>query len=236
MQLLVGLGNPGRKHARSRHNVGFMAVDEIVRRHSFGPWRVRFQGLASEGRIGDEKVLALKPTTFMNESGRAVGEAMRFYGLTPDDVVVVHDELDLPPGKFRMKTGGGHAGNNGLRSIIAHIGPGFHRVRVGIGHPGHKDKVHGYVLKDFSKADLTAVEPLMDTLVRHADLLATRQFASYQNKVHLALAPADKPDEKTAQAAATPAGGKDSNAGNKPDTGPFAALKRLLAGSGKEDN
>jgi PTH1 family peptidyl-tRNA hydrolase len=236
MILLAGLGNPGPKFAKNRHNVGFMVVDELVRHHVLSSWRSKFHGEISEGLIGGEKVLVLKPMTYMNESGRAVGEAMRFYGLTPDDVVVVHDELDLPPGKFRMKTGGGHAGNNGLRSIIAHIGPGFHRVRVGIGHPGHKDKVHGYVLKDFSKADLTAVEPLMDTLVRHADLLATRQFASYQNKVHLALAPADKPDKKTAQAAATPAGGKDSNAGNKPDTGPFAALKRLLAGSGKEDN
>src|SRR5882672_1199962 len=153
MLLLVGLGNPGAKYAGNRHNVGFMAVDAIARRHGIGPWRRRFQGVAAEGLVGAARVLLLKPETFMNDSGRAVAEAARFFKLEPQGIVVFHDELDLPPGKLRAKTGGGNAGHNGLRSISAHIGNEYRRVRIGIGHPGLKDMVYPYVLSDFAKSE-----------------------------------------------------------------------------------
>ena len=152
MLLFVGLGNPGAKHARNRHNIGFMAVDEIVRRHSFGPFRSRFQGLVAEGVLAGEKVQALEPLTYMNNSGQSVAAAVKFYKLDPAEIVVFHDEIDLAFGKVRAKTGGGTAGHNGLRSIAQHIGPDFRRVRIGVGHPGDKDRVHGYVLRDFAKA------------------------------------------------------------------------------------
>ncbi len=194
MLLIVGLGNPGPKYAFNRHNIGFMAVDAIVRRHSFSPERQRFQGLVREGTLAGEKVLVLKPTTYMNESGRAVGEAMRFFKLTPADVVVFHDELDLPPGKLRMKTGGGAAGHNGIRSVAAHIGDTFRRVRIGIGHPGTKERVLGAVLGDFSKADLRWLEPLVEAIAEAAPLLAEGKDASFANRVHLALNPA--PEDK----------------------------------------
>ncbi|MEX2249416.1 MAG: aminoacyl-tRNA hydrolase, partial [Parvibaculum sp.] len=190
MILLVGIGNPGEKYARNRHNIGFMAADAIVRRHSFAAPRARFQGIVSEGMLGGEKAIVLKPTTYMNESGRAVGEAMRFYKLTEADVVVFHDELDLAPAKLRIKTGGGAAGHNGIRSIAAHIGPDFRRVRIGIGHPGEKDRVLGAVLGDFSKAEMTGwVEPLIDAIADAAPLLAEGKDATFANKVHLALNP-----------------------------------------------
>lgn len=189
MIIIAGLGNPGSRYAANRHNIGFMAADAIARRHGLGPWRRRFQGETADGLLGNERVVLLKPLTYMNESGRSVGEAMRFYGLTPDDVVVLHDELDLPPGKVRIKTGGGHAGHNGLRSIHAHIGPDFHRVRLGIGHPGLKDLVHMYVLHDFAKADAAWLEVLLDAVAEEAPALARREFASFQNKVHLTLNP-----------------------------------------------
>ncbi|PIV73428.1 MAG: aminoacyl-tRNA hydrolase, partial [Rhodobacteraceae bacterium CG17_big_fil_post_rev_8_21_14_2_50_65_11] len=161
MQLWVGLGNPGAKYAMNRHNIGFMAVDRIADQHDFPPWRAKFQGQVTEGRIGTEKVLLLKPATFMNLSGQSVGEAARFYKLDAPDVTVFHDELDLAPGKIRVKAGGGHAGHNGLRSIHQHIGPHYDRVRLGIGHPGHKDKVAPYVLSDFAKADQVWLDDLM---------------------------------------------------------------------------
>ena len=173
MLLIVGLGNPGSRYAANRHNIGFMAVDEIVRRHCFSPWRQRFQGDVAEGRLDGEKTMALKPRTYMNESGRAVAEAMRFFKLRPEDVVVFHDELDLAPGKLRVKRGGGHAGHNGLRSIIAHIGPDFRRVRIGIGHPGDPARVTGYVLGDFAKSDREWSEPLLEAIGEAAPLLAT---------------------------------------------------------------
>jgi PTH1 family peptidyl-tRNA hydrolase len=197
MILLVGLGNPGAKYERNRHNVGFMAADAIVRRHSFSPPRARFQGIVSEGMFDGEKVIVLKPTTYMNESGRAVGEAMRFYKLTPADVVVFYDELDLEPGKVRIKTGGGAAGHNGIRSIASHIGPDFRRVRIGIGHPGAKDRVLGYVLGDFAKADTTWVEPMLDAMADAAPLLAEGKDATFANKVHLALNPEPAKKPKT---------------------------------------
>src|SRR5436309_11817554 len=160
MLLFVGLGNPGAKHAGNRHNIGFMVVDAIAKRHGFPPWRRRFQGVASEGAIGREKVLLLLPGTYMNESGRAVAEAAHFYKLPASDIVVFHDEIDLSPGKVRVKTGGGVAGHNGLRSITAHIGNDYRRVRIGVGHPGVKEMVHGYVLSDFAKSERDWVETL----------------------------------------------------------------------------
>ena len=187
MRLLVGLGNPGSRHVGNRHNVGFMAVQAIARRRGIGPWRRRFQGVACEGPLGTERVLLLLPGTYMNESGRAVGEATHFYKLTPDDIVVFHDELDLPPGKVRVKAGGGDAGHNGLRSITAHIGNAYRRARIGIGHPGDKDLVHNYVLNDFAKQDRPWVEALCDIIADNAELLARGDDASFQNKVHLAM-------------------------------------------------
>jgi PTH1 family peptidyl-tRNA hydrolase len=187
MLLFVGLGNPGDKYARNRHNVGFMAVDAIARRHGFPPWRRRFQGVAAEGPLGGERVQLLLPGTFMNESGQAVAEAVHFYKLAPSDVVVFQDELELPPGKVRVKTGGGIAGHNGLRSITAHIGNDYRRVRIGIGHPGVKEMVHGYVLTDFPKAERDWVEALTGIIADNAELLARGEDPSFQNKVHLAM-------------------------------------------------
>jgi peptidyl-tRNA hydrolase, PTH1 family len=193
--LLVGLGNPGPKYDKNRHNIGFMAVDEIVRRHAFGPYRARFQSLCAEGVLAGEKTLAIKPTTFMNESGRAVGEAMRFFKLSADDVLVIHDELDLVAGKLRVRKGGGLAGHNGLRSINAHIGPEFHRLRVGIGHPGDKSRVHGYVLSDFAKAETPLIEKIIDAIADSAPKLASDQHSEFMTKVALDLAP-PKPKNK----------------------------------------
>ena len=185
MLLLVGLGNPGTRYAANRHNVGFMAVDAIARRHGLGPWRRRFQGVAAEGSIGPARVLLLLPGTYMNESGRAVAEAVQFYKLGLDEIVVFHDELDLPPGKLRIKKGGGAAGHNGLRSIAEHLGNDYRRVRIGIGHPGVKELVHAFVLNDFSKAERPWVEALCEAIAEHAGLLAEGRDASFQNKVHL---------------------------------------------------
>src|SRR5947208_12260481 len=187
MRLFVGLGNPGAKYARNRHNIGFMAVDEIARRHGFAPWRRRFQGETSEGTLGTERVILLKPMTYMNESGRSVQEAASFFKIAPGDVTVFHDELELPPGKVRVKIGGGIAGHNGLRSISAHIGNDYRRVRLGIGHPGVKELVHGHVLSDFAKADDGWVTALCEAVADNAGLLATGHDSTFQNKVHLAL-------------------------------------------------
>lgn len=189
MQLWVGLGNPGAQYAGHRHNIGFMALDAIADRTGTGPWKTKFQGQLSEARIGADKVWLLKPQTFMNLSGQSVGEAMRFHKLTPADVVVFHDELDLAPGKLRVKTGGGHAGHNGLRSITQHIGEGFRRVRLGIGHPGHKDRVSGYVLSDFAKAEQDGLAKLLDEIARAADHLAAGEDARFQSAVMQALTP-----------------------------------------------
>jgi peptidyl-tRNA hydrolase, PTH1 family len=187
MRLFVGLGNPGAKYARNRHNIGFMAVDEIARRHGFAPWRRRFQGETSEGGLGTERVILLKPTTYMNDSGRSVQEAAGFFKIAPGDVTVFHDELELPPGKVRVKIGGGIAGHNGLRSISAHIGNDYRRVRLGIGHPGVKELVHGHVLSDFAKADNDWVVTLCDAVAEHAALVASGTDATFANRVHLAM-------------------------------------------------
>jgi PTH1 family peptidyl-tRNA hydrolase len=197
MHLLVGLGNPGPKYQGNRHNIGFMAVDAIVRRHGFSPWRKRFQGEVCEGVLAGEKVLALKPMTYMNESGRSVGEAMRFYGIDPSRVIVLYDELDLEAGKVRVKLGGGAAGHNGIRSMIAHAGPHFVRVRLGIGHPGDKSLVQPHVLSDFAKADKAWLSALLDAVADNIDLLVKGEEGSFQNRVHLALnPPPEKPPKK----------------------------------------
>jgi PTH1 family peptidyl-tRNA hydrolase len=187
MLLFVGLGNPGAKYAGNRHNVGFMAVDAIAKRHGLPPWRRRFQGVATEGPIGGVRVQLLLPGTFMNESGRAVAEAAHFYKLGLSDIVVFHDEIDLAPAKVRVKTGGGVAGHNGLRSISAHVGNDYRRVRIGVGHPGVKEMVHPHVLSDFAKDELPWVEALSDIIADNAGLLAKGQDSSFQNKVHLAM-------------------------------------------------
>jgi PTH1 family peptidyl-tRNA hydrolase len=187
MLLLVGLGNPGAKYAGHRHNVGFMAAEAIAKRHGIGPWRRRFQGVAAEGPLGGDRVLLLMPGTYMNESGRAVADAVHFYKLGPGDVVVLHDEIELPPGKVRVKTGGGNAGHNGLRSISECIGNDYRRVRIGVGHPGDKDLVHAHVLSDFAKGERAWVEGLCDIIADNAALLVKGQDASFQNKVHLAM-------------------------------------------------
>jgi PTH1 family peptidyl-tRNA hydrolase len=187
MRLFVGLGNPGAKYAHNRHNIGFMAIDEIARRHGFAPWRRRFQGQTAEGSIDGEKVVLLRPETFMNESGRAVQEAANFFKLGVDDIIVFQDELELPPAKLRVKVGGGIAGHNGLRSISAHIGNEYRRVRLGIGHPGIKELVHGHVLSDFAKDDRPWVEALCAAIADNAGLLASGKDSTFQNKVHLAM-------------------------------------------------
>ncbi|ETX30900.1 aminoacyl-tRNA hydrolase [Roseivivax isoporae] len=189
MKLFAGLGNPGAKYAGNRHNVGFMAVDRIAEDHGLGPWRARFQGEAAEGRLGGDKVILLKPGTFMNLSGQAVGEAMRFYKLGPEDVVILHDELDLAPGKVKVKTGGGHAGHNGLRSIHAHIGEAYRRVRIGIGHPGRKELVSGYVLHDFAKADEAWLDDVLRGISDGAPALADGDAAGFTTKVALRTQP-----------------------------------------------
>jgi PTH1 family peptidyl-tRNA hydrolase len=197
--IIAGLGNPGPTYAKNRHNIGFMAVDEIARRWGFGPSRARFQALASEGAIetpqGPVRTLILKPQGYYNESGRAIGDALKFFKLQPSDLVVFYDEIDLAPGRFRMKTGGGAAGNNGVRSIISQVGPDFRRARLGTGHPGDKALVHGHVLSDFHKAELKWVEPLLAACAEAAPLLAAGEDEKYQAEV-MRLAPAEKADPR----------------------------------------
>ena len=196
MRLFVGLGNPGTKYAHNRHNIGFMVVDELARRHGFAPWRRRFQGETAEGTIDRERVMLLRPQTFMNESGRSVKEALEYSGLGLADLLVFHDEIELPPSKVRLKVGGSDAGHNGLRSISAHVGNDYKRVRLGVGHPrdwlgpGHpslKDVVHRHVLSDFAKSDRPWVEALCEAIADNAGLLATDKDSTFQNKVHLAM-------------------------------------------------
>jgi PTH1 family peptidyl-tRNA hydrolase len=189
MQLWVGLGNPGPKYAKNRHNIGWMALDRIASDHGFAPFRAKFQGSLSEGKFGSEKVMLLKPETFMNLSGQSVGEAMRFFKLEPPDITVFHDEIDLAPAKVRVKAGGGHAGHNGLRSIHQHIGPHYDRVRLGVGHPGHKDRVPGYVLSDFAKADQDWLDDVLRGISDGASELAGGDGGKFLNAVALRTAP-----------------------------------------------
>lgn len=223
MKLFVGLGNPGPKYAGNRHNIGFMAVDAIADGHGFGPWRSKFQGRLAEGTIGSEKVLLLKPETFMNLSGQSVGEAVRFYKLDSIDVTVFHDELDLPPGKLKLKLGGGHAGHNGLRSVHQHIGPHYARVRLGIGHPGHKDKVSPYVLSDFAKADQAWLDDMMRGISDGAPHLLTDDNAKFTNAVALRMSPnSGKPAVKGAQKAPQKTSEKPVEQPPEPPTPPSA--------------
>ena len=189
MKLIVGLGNPGAKYAGHRHNIGFMCLDRIAQDHSFGPWKSKFQGQVIEGRFGSDRVVLLKPETFMNNSGQSVIAAAQFYKLEPQDVIVLHDEIDLAPGKVRFKQGGGHAGHNGLRSIHAHLGADYGRVRLGIGHPGHKDRVAGYVLHDFAKADQDWLDDVLRGVSDGAQHLAQGDPAKFMNAVALRVSP-----------------------------------------------
>ena len=224
MKLFVGLGNPGARYERNRHNVGFMAVDRIAAEHGFGPWRKKFQGQIAEGDVGGEKVLLLKPTTYMNESGRAVGEAVRFYKLDIGDVVVLYDEIDLAPGKMKVKTGGGSAGHNGLRSISAHMDADYVRVRIGVGHPGQKDLVARWVLNDFAKADESWLDPLLDAIAGAAGRLAAGDNERFMTDVALALGKGDAEDKTGSKRA-----GKGAPPGQSTDAAPRAAAKRPAA-------
>jgi PTH1 family peptidyl-tRNA hydrolase len=201
MLLIAGLGNPGTQYAKNRHNVGFMAVDEIARRWGFSPARSRFGGFASEGSIetpqGAVRALILKPQTYYNESGRSVGEALKFFKIDPENLIVFYDEIDLAPGRFRMKAGGGAAGNNGIRSVTSQVGPYFRRARIGTGHPGDKDLVMGHVLSDFHKVDAKWLQPLLEALADTAPLLAAGEDEKYQTEV-MRLAPAEKLDPRKA--------------------------------------
>jgi len=224
MLLIVGLGNPGPEYRRHRHNVGFVAVDEIHRRHGFTPWRRRFKGEVAEGTLAGEKALLLKPQTYMNESGRSVQEAVQFYKLAPKDIVVIHDEVDLPPGKTRVKMGGGAAGHNGLRSLDAEIGDGYRRVRIGVGHPGVKDAVPHYVLHDFPKGDAEWLVPLIDAIADNAPLLAEGKDATFANRLH---APEQKAKAGVAEKA--PAAKTKAKPAEAKAESPFARnLKKLF--------
>ena len=245
-RLLVGLGNPGGEYAGNRHNIGFMAIDRIHDRGGFSPWRTKFRASMADGTLGGERVTLMKPATYMNLSGESVGEAVRFFKLAPSDVLVIHDEIDLPPGRFRVKTGGGSGGHNGLKSITAHVGDGYRRLRLGVGHPGHKDAVPTYVLKDFAKADAAWLEPLLDAIAAEAPLLAAGEDARFANRVTLALRPPEADGRKAARAsragpsnAAKPGAGETMDGGqartDPPTTAtgptggsPFDVLKRLM--------
>ncbi len=222
MKLFVGLGNPGSKYSRNRHNIGFMAVDRIAEDHGFGPWKSKFQAEIAEGRLGSEKVLLIKPQTFMNRSGQSVGEAMRFYKLESTDVTVFHDELDLAPSKVRVKAGGGHAGHNGLRSIHEHISPAYDRVRLGIGHPGRKEMVSPYVLSDFAKADADWLDDVLRGVSDGAGYLADGDGGKFMNAVALRTAPprSSKSPAKAPKPDTTPAPG--------PKVDERSAMQKLL--------
>lgn len=223
MRLIVGLGNPGAKYARNRHNVGYMAVEAIAAAHGFGPWRAKFRGRISEGVLGGEKIVLLKPETFMNLSGQSVGEAMRFYKIAPADVIVLHDEIDLAPGRCRVKRGGGHAGHNGLRSLHQHIGPDYVRVRIGVGHPGDKNLVAGWVLKDFPKSDDGWLDDLLRGVADGAPKLAGGDDSGFMNAVAVRVSPPrPKPEPKAA-------GGPAAELPSDPaPASPFARLRSLF--------
>jgi PTH1 family peptidyl-tRNA hydrolase len=237
MHIIAGLGNPGRQYAGHRHNVGFMAADAIHRRHGFSPWTKKFSALISDGRIGQEKVLLIKPQTFMNLSGQAVGEAMRFYKCAPEDITVFYDELDLAPGKVRVKTGGGNGGHNGIKSLDQHCTKNYRRVRIGIGHPGAKELVTPYVLGDFSKADQEWLTPLLDAIADNAGLLIQGDESGFMNKVSLAVQALPGNGPEGVPPAATPKGQShirqarpQQPSAQIPETGPMAAMLKKLFG------
>ncbi len=232
MLIIAGLGNPGSKYADNRHNIGFMAADEIVRRHAFGPWKNKHNAEISEGKLNGEKVLVVKPTTFMNESGQAVGEILRFYKEELSNLIVIYDELDLPAGKLRIKTGGGSGGHNGIKSIDAHCGKDYRRMRLGIDHPGSRERVTGHVLGDFSKKDQEWLELLLRCIADEAGLLVKGDDASFMNRVALCTGQntnQQKPKKPKGQShihkARKPAGKKDL-----PKSGPMADMLKKLFG------
>ncbi|MCF3640722.1 aminoacyl-tRNA hydrolase [Rhizobium sp. TRM95111] len=234
MLIIAGLGNPGAKYAGNRHNIGFMAVDAIHRKHAFSPWSKKFKAEIAEGEIAGEKVLLLKPQTFMNLSGEAVGEAMRFYKLSPADIVAVYDELDLPAGKARIKTGGGHGGHNGIKSLDAHCGQDYRRLRLGIGHPGDKERVTGHVLGDFAKADSVWLDPLLDEIAIAVDMLVRGEESQFMNR--LALSTGGKA-EAGPKAEKKPAGQSHVHQARNhaqpktlPATGPMADMLKKMFG------
>jgi PTH1 family peptidyl-tRNA hydrolase len=240
MLLFAGLGNPGAKYANNRHNVGFMAADAIARRHSFAPWSKKFQAEIAEGKIGGEKVLLIKPQTFMNLSGQSVGEAMRFYKVEPSAVTVFYDEIELPAGKVRVKVGGGSAGHNGIRSLDQHIGKHYRRVRIGVGHPGVKEMVHGHVLGDFAKSDREWLEVLLDAIAGNAELVAKGDENGFMNKITLALREKlqptgedDRPPPKQPKAQSHIRQARQQAPAVKvPESGPMAAMLKKLFGKG----
>lgn len=237
MIIFAGLGNPGAQYQKNRHNIGFMAVDAIQRRHSFSPWAKKFKAEISEGTLAGEKVMLIKPQTFMNLSGESVGEAMRFYKLGPEAIVAIYDELDLMPGKARIKTGGGHGGHNGIKSLDAHCGQNYRRLRLGIGHPGDKSKVHNHVLGDFGKLDAEWLDPLLEALADNAEMLVKAEDSQLMNK--LALATGGKAeDEKPAKTPKpAPAGQSHIRQARNfaqpkklPETGPMAEMLKKMFG------
>ncbi|TGQ71401.1 MAG: aminoacyl-tRNA hydrolase [Mesorhizobium sp.] len=241
MLVFAGLGNPGAKYADNRHNVGFMAADAIARRHSFSPWSKKFQGLIAEGTLGGEKIILIKPQTFMNLSGQSVGEALRFYKLDLSALTVFYDEIDLAEGKLRIKTGGGAGGHNGIRSIDGHVGNAYRRVRIGVGHPGVKEMVQHHVLGDFAKADREWLEPLLDAIADNAAMIVKGDDSGFMNKAALAVqgkadAEPEKPAQKQApkQQSHVRQARPPQPAVKLPESGPMAAmLKKLL---GKKEN
>ena len=237
MIILAGLGNPGAQYAKNRHNIGFMAVDAIQRRHGFSPWAKKFKAEIAEGTLAGEKVMLIKPQTFMNLSGESVGEAMRFYKLGPEDIVAIYDELDLLPGKARIKTGGGHGGHNGIKSLDAHCGLNYRRLRLGIGHPGDKSKVHNHVLGDFAKLEAEWLDPLLEALADNAEMLVRCEDSQLMNKLALATGGTDE-DEKPAKSpkAPKPAQSHIHQARNfnqpkkLPESGPMAEMLKKMFG------
>lgn len=243
MLIIAGLGNPGTQYANNRHNIGFMAADALQQRPSFGPWSKKFRAQISEGEIAGEKVLLMKPQTYMNLSGEAVGEAMRFYKLGPENIIAIYDELDLAPGKARLKVGGGHGGHNGVKSLDAHCGKDYRRLRLGIGHPGAKELVHGHVLGDFSKADQTWLGPLLDAIADNAEILVKGEDSQFLNK--LALATGTKPDGEAAKPAKSSKPAAQSHIRQArnfnqpktlPATGPMAAMLQRMFGKKESDD
>lgn len=234
MLIIAGLGNPGPKYAANRHNIGFMAVDAIHRKNPFSPWSKKFKAEISEGELAGEKVLLIKPQTFMNLSGESVGEAMRFYKLAPTDIVAIYDELDLAPAKARIKVGGGHGGHNGVKSLDAHCGKDYRRLRLGIGHPGVKELVHNHVLGDFAKADHIWLDPLLDELGINADMLVRGEDSQLMNKLALAVGGTGEDKPKTEK---EPAGQSHIRAARNhaqpkvlPTSGPMAEMLKKLLG------
>jgi len=235
MLLIAGLGNPGAPYAGNRHNIGFMAVDGIARAANAGPWAKKFQGEIAEAQVAGRKILLLKPQTFMNDSGRSVLAAASFYKIAPADILVIHDELDLPPGKARVKTGGGHGGHNGLRSIDAHLGKDYRRLRLGIGHPGSKERVNPHVLGDFAKSDREWLDPFLEAIAQHIEPLVAGEDAVFMNRVQIATG-GGSPEPSGAKGAAAPKGqshvrqARGAKPASLPTTGPMAGMLRKLFG------